>query len=112
MNQYTELYAWIRHSFGDESFSIDSFRAVFPTSQAPKVIHDLVSEGYLQRTDRGVYRAVKPEKLIEGIIQKDASSKDIVMQHTKATSSATALFAAIAVPQMVVGTIISLTLAT
>jgi hypothetical protein len=80
MNQYTELYAWIRHSFGDEPFSIDSFRAVFPTSQAPKVIHDLVGEGYLQRTDRGVYIAVKPEKLIEGIVRKDYGAKDIVRQ--------------------------------
>ncbi|MBI1744410.1 hypothetical protein HYR54_15275 [Candidatus Acetothermia bacterium] len=83
MNQYTEMYAWIRHSFGDAPFSIDSFRSVFPTSQAPKVIHDLVREGYLHRTDRGVYRAVKPHELVDGIVQRDYKAKDILRQSEK-----------------------------
>ena len=69
MDRYTELYAWIFHSFGEEEFSIDQFRATFPTSQAPKVIHDLVEHGYLERVRRGIYRAVKPGTLIESVVR-------------------------------------------
>ncbi|MFQ6116988.1 MAG: hypothetical protein ACE5LQ_01840 [Candidatus Bipolaricaulia bacterium] len=69
MDRYTELYAWIFHSFGEAAFSIDEFRATFPTSQAPKVIHDLVGQGYLERVKRGVYRAVRPGRLIESVVR-------------------------------------------
>ena len=80
MNQCTELYAWIRFSFNDGRFSIDDFRAIFPTSQAPKVIHDLVKEGYLRRVERGVYRAVRPKSLIESIVHRSCETKDIVRE--------------------------------
>jgi hypothetical protein len=78
MNQYTELYAWIRHSFGNESFTIEAFRSVFPTSQAPKVIHDLIQQGYVQRVSRGVYRAVEPKEWIASIITKGSAWKKII----------------------------------
>lgn len=68
MDRYTELYAWTVHSFGEREFSIDEFRATFPTSQAPKVIHDLAGQGYVEKVGRGIYRAVKPEALIKKIV--------------------------------------------
>lgn len=71
MDRYTELYAWIWKTFQGEKFSIDQFRFTFPTSQAPKVIHDLVKKGYLERTGRGVYKAVDPEEFIQGIAAKE-----------------------------------------
>jgi len=74
----TALYAWIRHAFGREEFGIDDFRAVFPTSQAPKVIHDLVDYGYLERVERGKYRAADPENLIKGIVKKGMGKKDVI----------------------------------
>ncbi len=75
MNRYTELYAWIRHTFGTDSFDIDEFRHVFPTSQAPKIMHDLVEGGYLERVKRGVYRAVEPDELIDSVIENDEGIK-------------------------------------
>lgn len=78
MNQYTELYAWIRHSFNSEPFTIDAFRSVFPTSQAPKVIHDLVKQGYVQRVSRGIYRAVDPNQWIASIISMNSATREII----------------------------------
>lgn len=78
MNQYTELYAWIRHSFNNESFTIEAFRSVFPTSQAPKVIHDLISEGYVQRVSRGVYKAVEPRQLITSVINMSSATREVI----------------------------------
>lgn len=76
MDRYTELYAWIVHSFGESEFSIGEFRATFPTPQAPKIIHDLVEQGYLERVKRGIYRAVKPESLVKNVVK--ASGKDVL----------------------------------
>ena len=64
MGKYTELYAWIWKAFGREAFSIDQFRSTFPTSQGPKVAHDLVKKGYLRSLARGVYEAVEPADFI------------------------------------------------
>lgn len=80
MNNYTELYAWIRHSFGSESFDIDEFRYMFPTSQAPKIMHDLVEKGYLERVKRGVYRAVGPDELIDSVIEGGKKIKEMIKE--------------------------------
>ena len=64
MDKYTELYAWIWKAFRGEPFSIDQFRSTFPTSQGPKVAHDLVKKGYLRRMGRGAYGAVEPSDFI------------------------------------------------
>ena len=71
MDKYTELYAWIWKTFLREEFSIDQFRSTFPTSQAPKVIHDLMKKGYLERTGRGVYKAIEPEEFIWSIAENE-----------------------------------------
>lgn len=73
MDRYTELYAWIWKAFGRESFSLDQFRSTFPTSQGPKVAHDLVKKGYLKRMGRGIYEAVEPNAFIEGIAEAEAN---------------------------------------
>jgi hypothetical protein len=72
MDKYTELYAWIWKAFGRESFTMDQFRSTFPTSQGPKVAHDLVKKGYLKRMGRGIYGAVEPKAFIEGIAGTEA----------------------------------------
>jgi hypothetical protein len=72
MDKYTELYAWIWKAFGREIFSIDQFRSTFPTSQGPKVIHDLVKKGYLRRVSRGVYQAIEPDEFVEKISEVEA----------------------------------------
>lgn len=70
MNNYFELYSWIRHSFKSEEFGIDRFRSIFPTSQAPKVIHDLIKQGYLKRVKRGRYKATEPNQLTKEKVKK------------------------------------------
>jgi len=72
MDKYTELYAWIWKAFGRESFTMDQFRSTFPTSQGPKVAHDLVKKGYLKRMGRGIYGAVEPNAFIGGIAETGA----------------------------------------
>jgi hypothetical protein len=71
MDKYTELYAWIWKAFGGEAFSIDQFRSTFPTSQGPKVTHDLLKKGYLRRIGRGTYGAVEPFNFIEKIATEE-----------------------------------------
>ena len=72
MDKYTELYAWIWKAFGRESFSIDQFRSTFPTSQGPKVVHDLVKKSYLRRVSRGIYQAIEPDEFVEKISEGEA----------------------------------------
>ena len=78
MNRYTKLYAWIRKSFGESSFTIDEFRSTFPTSQAPKIIHDLLEEGYLERQNRGEYKALAPELLVDNIVKRDSKTQEVI----------------------------------
>jgi hypothetical protein len=72
MDKYTELYAWIWKAFGRETFSLDRLRATFPTSQAPKVAHDLIKRGYLRQAGRGIYEAVEPSDFMEKITAREA----------------------------------------
>jgi len=53
--------------FEREEFSLDRFRSVFPTSQAPKITHDLAKNGYIKRVKRGVYRVTEPEDFIKNL---------------------------------------------
>lgn len=78
MNKYTRLYAWMWFCFRDQEFSIDSFRATFPISQAPKVIHDLVKLGYIKREKRGIYRVAEPEAFIGGLVRAEMERPDVL----------------------------------
>lgn len=75
MDKYTELYAWMWKSFGEEEFTIDRFRMVFPTSQAPKVIHDLARKGYIHRIGRGTYRLTEPGDFIRNISEREPDDR-------------------------------------
>jgi len=78
MKEYTELYAWIWHSFREKPFSIDEFRVTFPSSYSAKVLHDLVKKGCLKRMSRGMYKSTKPNKWIEGIVKENAKKDNIL----------------------------------
>jgi len=71
MDKYTELYAWVWKAFGEEDFSIDQFRSTFPTSQGPKVAHDLLKRGYLSKVGRGIYRTVEPREFVEKVAESE-----------------------------------------
>lgn len=75
MNKYTELYACMWRSFEKKDFSIDEFRMIFPTSQAPKVIHDLIKKGYISRLSRGIYRVTEPEDFIRKLSEQEPDDR-------------------------------------
>ena len=83
MKEYTELYAWIWHSFREEPFSIDSFRATFPSPDSAKVLHDLAKKGYLKRIKRGLYKALKPNEWIEKITKENTGKDNILDEAVK-----------------------------
>ena len=75
MDRYTELYAWMWKSFGEEDFTVDQFRMVFPTSQAPKVIHDLARKGYISRVGRATYRVAEPEEFVRRMSEQNPDDR-------------------------------------
>ena len=75
MDKYTELYGWMWKCFGKEAFTIDEFRMVFPTSQAPKVIHDMLRKGYVSRVSRGTYRMTEPENFVRKISEEETDDR-------------------------------------
>ena len=78
MNKYSKLYGWMYEAFGDKEFSIDDFRAVFPSSHPAKVIHDLIKLNYLDRVKRGTYRVTTPKELVERIVKEDMKKEDVL----------------------------------
>ncbi|MEA3312279.1 MAG: hypothetical protein U9Q76_08695, partial [candidate division WOR-3 bacterium] len=80
--------------FDDEEFSLDEFRATFPTPQAPKVIHDLITQGYLERVSRGNYRTVEPRNLIHRLTrpQKGDILKEASREYAYCASNAVAIW--------------------
>ena len=75
MDKYTELYAWMWSSFREDEFTIDQFRMIFPTSQAPKVMHDLDKKGYIFRVGRGTYKMTKPDEFIRKIAEEEPDDR-------------------------------------
>ncbi len=78
MNKYLKLYGWLWETFKDKKFSLEEFKAIFPSPQHKKVIFDLVKLGYIERINRGEYRAVKPQKFMEKIVKKNLEEKDVL----------------------------------
>ncbi len=83
MRRYTKLYGWMHESFGAKEFSIDDFRAVFPSPHPSKVIHDLVRLNYLERIKRGKYRVTSPNKFVERIVEENMKQEDILKDANK-----------------------------
>ena len=83
MKTYIELYAWIWHNFREKPFSIDEFRATFPSSHSAKVLHDLAKKGYLKRISRGMYKAIKPDEWVRKVVRKNAQKDNILDEATK-----------------------------
>lgn len=69
MQKYTRLYGWIWKIFGREKFSLSRFTDTFWVPNPRKAIHDLVEGGYLERVERGKYKAVKPELWMKNIVE-------------------------------------------
>lgn len=68
---YDQLYAWMHAAFGDETFTIDAFRATFPSPAPAKVLSDLRRLGYLEPEGRGRYRVVAPQERIRRLVERE-----------------------------------------
>lgn len=78
MGKYMKLYGWMYEVFGDEEFTIDDFRAVFPSPQPVKVMHDLIRLNYIDRIKRGKYRVIAPNKFVERIVEENLKQEDVL----------------------------------
>lgn len=68
---YDQLYAWMHIAFGAEPFTIDAFRATFPSPAPAKVLSDLHRLAYLESEGRGAYRLVAPEERIRRLVERE-----------------------------------------
>ncbi len=78
MNRYLKLYGWMWEAFGRRQFSLGEFNSVFPSPQAKKVMHDLISGGYLERIERGGYKVKEPNTFISGIVNDNLEGENIL----------------------------------
>lgn len=83
MNKYTKMYGWIYTAFGDEEFTIDDFRAVFPSPQHAKIIFDLIRSKYIKRISRGRYKVTPPQELVRQIVLDSIQKEDIMTEAQK-----------------------------
>src|SRR4030067_530061 len=60
-NAYDDLYSWLYIAFDHAPFTISDFRATFPSPAPAKVLFDLRRLGYIETSERGKYRIVRPE---------------------------------------------------
>lgn len=70
-NRYDGLYAWMIAAFGDREFTIDDFRATFPSPAAAKVLSDLRRLGYAEASRRGAYRLIAPEARVRAVVDSE-----------------------------------------
>ena len=78
MNMYLKLYGWLWEAFGRDKFSLREFSSIFPSPQAKKVIHDLVSDGYLDRIERGEYMVKEPQVFVSEIVKENLDTEGIL----------------------------------
>ncbi len=78
MNRYTKMYGWLYNTFGNNTFTIDDFRMIFPSPQPTKAVHDLIKLDFMKRIKRGKYKIVKPKDFVKNIIQDNLDKEDIL----------------------------------
>jgi len=83
MNRYTKMYGWLYNTFGNNEFTIDDFRMIFPSSQTTKVIHDLIKLDFMKRKKRGKYQIVKPEEFVKKIVKENLEKADVLQKSNK-----------------------------
>ena len=83
MNRYTKMYGWLYTSFENKTFTIDDFRMIFPSSQATKIIHDLIKLDFMKRVKRGRYKVVQPSDFIKKIVKESLEKEGILKNSNK-----------------------------
>jgi len=83
MNRYTKMYGWLYSSFGNKTFTINDFRMIFPSSQATKIIHDLIKLDFMKRVKRGRYKVIQPSDFVRNIVKENLEKEDILKKSKK-----------------------------
>jgi len=95
-NRYDQLYAWMTIAFGDREFTIDDFRATFPSPAPAKVLSDLRRLGYSEASRRGTYRVIAPNARVRAVIDSERGVLDLVerarLPHAYCDSTAVAVW--------------------
>ena len=83
MNKNIRIYAWLQEVFGSNSFPVDEFRAVFPSSQATKTLFDLAKLGFLIRIKKRVYKTIEPAEFIRKIVEENSKAEYALQKSDK-----------------------------
>lgn len=78
MKKNVKMYGWMYEAFGSREFTMNEFRAVFPSSQHAKVIHDLVKLDFIKRIKRGRYNVVEPVEFVHSIVKDNLKQEDLI----------------------------------
>jgi hypothetical protein len=78
MNRYVELWGWVCEVFGDRSFTIDEFRAEFPSPDPAKVVYDLARLNLITRLETGVYRSASPLDFSRKMVKQSMSKENLL----------------------------------
>ena len=82
MNRYLGLWCWVCEVFGDQAFTIDQFRAEFPSPDPAKVVHDLAKLNLITRLESGVYKAASPLDFSRMIVKQSMSKEKLLASAT------------------------------
>ena len=83
MNKNIKVYAWLYEVFGTNNFTIDEFRAIFPSSQATKILFDLAKLGFILRIKKKVYKTIEPTEFIRKIIEENSKAEYVLQKAAK-----------------------------
>src|SRR3989442_110712 len=78
MNRYVELWGWVCEVFGDQAFTIDRFRAEFPSPDPAKVVHDLVKLNLITRLQTGTYKSASPLDFSRVMVKQSMSKEKLL----------------------------------
>jgi sugar-specific transcriptional regulator TrmB len=77
------MYGWLYNTFGNNAFTIDDFRMIFPSPQPTKIIHDLIKLDFMKRKKRGKYQIVRPEEFVKKIVKENLEKADVLQKSNK-----------------------------
>ncbi len=82
VNKYLALWAWAGEVFGDRPFTMDDFRAVFPSPDPAKVLHDMAKLNLIHRVEKARYSLVQPPELAKNIVTESMAQENLLEQAT------------------------------
>jgi len=73
-----ELWGWMCEVFGDQAFTIDQFRAEFPSPDPAKVVHDLAKLNLITRLQTGIYKVASPLDFSRMMVKQSMSKEKLL----------------------------------